>query len=281
LPTPKLALSGNTSADVLGSPAETVIVGTIQGSDGVELATGAEPVDDALEGKLAALLTSLGATGKADEVIRLPTFGKLSSGVVLAAGLGKRDGELKPEQVRRAAGAAARALAGTKRAYSLLSTLDLQAAAEGAVLGAYAFTEYKSDAGRAPIGRVDLAVDDATAKDRKATLKAATAIAEAVCTARDLINTPPTTCTRSPSRPAPKLSARRPASKLRCSTRKRCARPASAVCSASAAVRPACRASSGCTTRGPRLGPRSRWSARASPSTPAASRSSRRPTWTR
>ena len=191
MPTPKLALTGNTSADVLGSPAETVIVGTIQGSDGVELAPGAEPVDDALEGKLAALLTSLGATGKADEVVKLPTFGKLASGVVLAAGLGKREGDIKPEQVRRASGTAARALAGTKRAYSLLSALDLHAAVEGTVLGAYVFTEYKSDAGSAPVGRVDLGVADANAKEGKTTLKAATAIAEAVATARDLINTPP------------------------------------------------------------------------------------------
>jgi leucyl aminopeptidase len=191
LPTPKLALSGNTSADVLGSPADTVIVGTIQGSDGVELAPGAEPVDEALEGKLAALLTSLGATGKADETVKLATFGKLSSDVVLAVGLGKRDGEITPEQVRRASGAAARALAGTKRAYSLLASLDLHAAVEGTVLGAYGFTAYKSDAGSAPIARVDLAVDDANAKERKTTLKAATAIAEAVCTARDLVNTPP------------------------------------------------------------------------------------------
>ena len=191
MPTPKLALSGNTSADVLGSPAEVVIVGTIQGSDGVELAPGTEPVDEALEGKLAALLASVGATGKADEVIKLPTFGKLSAGVVLAAGLGKRDGDVTPEQVRRASGAAARALAGTKRAYSLLAGLDLHAAVEGTVLGAYTFTEYKSDAGSAPVARVDLAVDDAASKDRKTTLKAATAIAEAVCTARDLINTPP------------------------------------------------------------------------------------------
>jgi leucyl aminopeptidase len=194
LPTPKLALSGNESADVLGSPAETVIVGTIQGSDGVELAPGAEPVDAALDGRLVALLASLGAAGKADEVVKLPTFGKLSAGVVLAVGLGKADGSISPEQVRRASGAAARALAGTKRALSLLSTIDLHAAVEGSVLGAYRFTEYFSDAGPAPIGRVDFGVDDvngANAKDRKTTLKAATAIAEAVCTARDLINTPP------------------------------------------------------------------------------------------
>ena len=191
MPTPKLALSGNTSADVLGSPAETVIVGTIQGSDGVELAPGSHPVDEALDGTLAELLTSVGATGKADEVVKLPTFGKLSAGVVLAAGLGKRDGDVTPEQVRRASGAAARALAGTKRALSLLSAIDLHAAVEGTVLGAYVFTEYKSEAGSAPVGRVDLAVDDAAAKDRKTTLKAATAIGEAVCTARDFINTPP------------------------------------------------------------------------------------------
>ncbi|ONI79174.1 leucyl aminopeptidase [Actinosynnema sp. ALI-1.44] len=182
---PKLALSEQAAADIT---ADVVVVGTVQqDGDGFTLAPGADAVDAAFDGSLVDVLTSLGATGKAEEVVKLPTLGKLKAGVVLAVGLGKQDPT--SEQVRRAAGAAARALSGVKRAHNLLSQVDLQAAVEGTVLGAYTFTEYKSDAGDGPVGRVDFAAENS--KENKATLKAATAIAEAVSTARDLINTPP------------------------------------------------------------------------------------------
>lgn len=182
---PKLALSDNAVTDIT---ADVVVIGTVQqDGGGFTLAPGGEAVDAVFDGSLVEVLTSLGATGKAEETVKVPTLGKLKAGVVLAVGLGKADPT--PEQVRRAAGASARALTGVKRAHSFLSLVDLQAAVEGTVLGGYTFTEYKSDAGDGPVGRVDFAA--ANNKDNKATLKAATAIAEAVATARDLINTPP------------------------------------------------------------------------------------------
>ncbi|RSM78953.1 leucyl aminopeptidase [Kibdelosporangium aridum] len=182
---PKLALSDNAVTDIT---ADVVVIGTVQqDGGGFTLAPGGEAVDAVFDGSLVDVLTSLGATGKAEETVKVPTLGKLKAGVVLAVGLGKADPTA--EQVRRAAGASARALTGVKRAHSFLSLVDLQAAIEGTVLGAYTFTEYKSDSGDGPVGRVDFSA--ANNKDNKATLKAATAIAEAVATARDLINTPP------------------------------------------------------------------------------------------
>ena len=111
---------------------------------------------------------------------------------MLAVGLGKEGDAVTPEQVRRAAGAAGRALAGTDRAFVTLSELDLQAAVEGTILGSYVFTAYRSEKGDAPVAKADFASPaDGTAREHKATLKAASSIAEAVLTARDLINTPP------------------------------------------------------------------------------------------
>jgi leucyl aminopeptidase len=188
---PKLAL---TTGKVTEVAADAVVIGTLENGDGVTLAPGSELVDAAFDGGLLAVLGALGATGKADEVVKLPTLGRLGASVVVAVGLGKPDatGLLSAEQVRRASGAAARTLAGTTRAVSTLSTVDLQAAAEGTILGAYAFDSYKSEAGDAPLARVELASPvDGVARDHRNTLKAATAIAEAVATARDLINTPP------------------------------------------------------------------------------------------
>jgi leucyl aminopeptidase len=185
---PKLALSDTA---VTETTADVVVVGTVQQGEGFTLTQGSEALDAAFDGTLVDVLVSLGASGKADEVVKVPTLGKLPAGVVLAVGLGKAgdDGSVTAEQVRRASGSAARALSGVKRAQSLLSIVDLHAAVEGTVLGAYTFTQYKSDAGDSPVARVDLT--GAASKENKATLKASTAIAEAVATARDFINTPP------------------------------------------------------------------------------------------
>jgi leucyl aminopeptidase len=192
--TPKLALTSNDSAALTKLATDVVIVGTVQGPDGPALAPGAAAVDEALGGGLLGELTVLGATGKAEEIVKLPSAGRLSAPVLLAVGLGRPDeaGAVTAEQVRRASGAAARALSGTKRVATTLSAADLLAAVEGSVLGAYQFTEYKSERGDGPVGKFDFTSPlDGDAKAHKTTLKAATAIAEAVNTARDFINTPP------------------------------------------------------------------------------------------
>jgi leucyl aminopeptidase len=192
--TPKLSLTSNQPDEVTSLAADTLVIGTIEGPDGPVLAPGAEAVDAAFDGHLLDLLVTLGAAGKPDEIVKVPTLGKLAAAVVLAAGLGKpgTDGTVSAEQVRRASGAAARALAGTKRAATVLSGIDLAAAVEGTVLGAYKFNRYKSSNGDEPVRRVDLVSPaDGVAKQHRATLKAATAIGEAVTFARDLINTPP------------------------------------------------------------------------------------------
>ncbi len=235
-----------------------------------------------------------GATGKAGDVVKLPTRGATTAPLLVAVGLGKPgplgagnkpatvdDDPPSAEQVRRASGAAARALAGTARAASTLSRLDLAAAAEGTLLGAYTFTAYRSGNGsrRDPLGSMVLLSTDPEAE---ATLRTATAVAEAVSTARDLVNTPPNDLfPESFAARAAELAAEvgvevevlddaaLAAGELRRRARGRTGH------------RPASHGWCGCAGRvGPPRGPRSRWSARASPSTPAGSRSSPRPTWT-
>ena len=190
---PKLALSENSDTALGKTRADVVVIGTLQGEDGLQLAAGAEIADAAFDGSLAEVLGTLGASGKAEEIVKLPTLGKLSAGLVLAVGLGKQtDGAVTAEQVRRAAGAAARALSGTERAFVTLSALDLQATAEGIALGAYVFTDYRSEKGDGPLAKADLVSPaEGTAREHKATLKTATVVAEAVNLTRDLINTPP------------------------------------------------------------------------------------------
>ena len=186
-----LATGSAATADV-----DAVVVGLLAGNGSGDperpaprLAPGADEVDAAFDGELAALLATAGATGKADEVTRIPTRGAITAPLLVAVGLGAAGGDgTGADVVRRAAGAAARALAGTGRAVSTLGRVDLGGAAEGTLLGGYQFTAYKGSTDRAPVGRVDLLAD---AADAEHALRRATATATAVRTARDLINTPP------------------------------------------------------------------------------------------
>ncbi|SHF45882.1 leucyl aminopeptidase [Streptoalloteichus hindustanus] len=187
---PKLAL---TDSDPAGLAVDAVVIGTVQGADGLELAPGAEPIDAAFDGGLLELLRLVGASGRADEVVKVPTRGAVAADLLVAVGLGRvADGQPTAEQVRRASGAAARALTGTAKAVSTLSAIDLSAAAEGSLLGAYSFTSYKSEKGEAALGRVELVTPaEGAGRAHKAAVKTATLVAEAVCVARDFINTAP------------------------------------------------------------------------------------------
>ncbi len=197
------SLSVTTSA-AASLKVDALVVGVAQGPEGLVLAPGAEAAAEALGAPLLGALVGLGATGKAEEVTRLATLGAMGPRTLLAVGLGTTPAKgdaYPPEALRRAAGAATRALAGSAKAALSLTdpeTADadaVRAVAEGALLGAYAFTRYRSaDAGlRAPLAQVQLVLDKAVAKDSgvKAAVRRAEVVCAAVALARDLVNTPP------------------------------------------------------------------------------------------
>ncbi|MFJ6751986.1 leucyl aminopeptidase [Streptomyces sp. NPDC091266] len=188
--------------------ADAVVVGVAKGAKGVVAAPGAEAVDKAFGGKLAAVLETLGASGAEGEVTKLPAADGIKAPVVLAVGLGEapaKDDSYTNEALRRAAGSAARALAGTKKAAFALPLEDAEAAAavsEGALLGAYAFTAYrtngaqakggkKNDAKSAPLAEVAILGGKPRDKEFKAAAERAQALAAEINRARDLINMPP------------------------------------------------------------------------------------------
>jgi leucyl aminopeptidase len=176
--------------------ADALVTGVFQGPDGPVLTLSADETD------LMAALTALGATGKAEEVTKLPTGGRLAAPVVVAVGLGQEPApaEATPaerqaylERLRRAAGAAARDLtAGTPaRARRVAIALpagepdEAEAVALGALLGGYAFRKYRTGAGTP--GDIELTVY--TAHEDAA--RRARILAEAMALVRDLVNTPP------------------------------------------------------------------------------------------
>jgi leucyl aminopeptidase len=186
--TPTLCL---TDAAVTTAAVDALVVGTMSGAEGVQLLPGSEDVDAAFNGALTGLLTVLGARGKADEVIKVPTRGSISAPLLIATGLGAVENQPTSEQVRRAAGAASRALSGTTRAITTLSRTDLSATVEGTALGSYAFTVYRSSNGEGPLGHMELSVPSAHDAGATRDLARAIAIAESVAATRDLVNTPP------------------------------------------------------------------------------------------
>ena len=68
--------------------ADAVVIGVVQGPDGPLLAPGAEDVDAALGGTLAETLSALGATGKAEEITRIASGGRLTAPLIVATGIG-------------------------------------------------------------------------------------------------------------------------------------------------------------------------------------------------
>ncbi|MDT5091256.1 MAG: leucyl aminopeptidase [Mycobacterium sp.] len=138
-------------------------------------------------------LGALGATGAAEQLHRF-VVSSLPVGSVLTVGLGPERDQWAPEKIRRAAGVAARSLDKVEAVITTLSALDLAAAVEGLILGAYRFKEFRS-AKTAPKEEVRLSDITVLAPDTKAPTKAAaaraSAVAAAVATARNLINTPP------------------------------------------------------------------------------------------
>ena len=187
---PELALAGSVS-----KRADVLVIGLTSSDNGPEILFGDGPVDEAVLGELLDTLQAVGATGRSEELTRVPAPAGLPVASVLAVGLGAAD-RIDAEQVRRSAGAAARALTGVTTVATTLSSVDLGAAAEGFALGSYTFTEFRSaksapkDDAR-PATRIELLVPSVRDRAAKAVLARATAIAEAVATAREFVNTPP------------------------------------------------------------------------------------------
>jgi len=179
------------------SPAKTrtdaVVVGVVQDSKGASIAPGGEDVAKAYGRKLSPLLSTLGVTGKAGEVVKVPTTGTITSPLLVLVGLGK---QVDTTAVRRAAGAAARAVTNAANVAIALpaDTPELvRAVTEGYELGGYAFTAYKHDSKKedTAAGEVVLLTSSARKKETVTAFEEARIVVRAVAATRDWVNTPP------------------------------------------------------------------------------------------
>lgn len=177
---------------------EILVVGLAQGTParkGAKASLVIESGDLALDTKsLEEILVDLGATGKADEVIKIPGN---SVRLLLFTGLGKASTSYGHETLRRAAGAAARVLTNQKSATFALpvrNVEDVAATAQGAGLGAYLFNDFRSDESAtsvSPLAAAKIFTPHAAKADYKDVVEEATVITKYTHLTRDLINTPP------------------------------------------------------------------------------------------
>jgi leucyl aminopeptidase len=161
------------------------------------LGPGADAVDAALDGDLAAFMEEANFDGKPGQTLAVPTRGRLRAAAAMLVGVGAFD-EITTDGLRRAAAAVSRKA--TKAPSVATTILDLadgagidrpvaaQAVAEGFVLGSYQFLKYKGDGDASRLAEVDI-IGRSSARV-EAALERGSTIAGAVTWARDMVNEP-------------------------------------------------------------------------------------------
>ena len=170
----------------LSFDADVLVLGVSKEEDGIRL----HGAGDGFAG-LHATLVAVGVTGAEDEVRRVP-FVDASATSIATVGLGS--GPIDANLLRKAAGSAIRQLTGATRvALALPSSSDAEliAVLEGAAIGSYSFTSYRSgtpDPAKLPASTITVLSSTQPTTDA---VGRANAVGRAVNTVRDLVNTPP------------------------------------------------------------------------------------------
>ena len=185
---PTVTVSATLPKKGLGSA--VLIVPVVTGDDDQATVVANPFLDAEAVGEIEVALKALGAKGTSEQVTRV-VVPSLPVASVLAIGLGKPRDEWPADSIRRAAGVAARSLNGTETTITTLSELDVEAAVEGLILGAYRFTDFRSTKTAPKEPGLAKVIALSTAKGAKAAAARAADVAAAVATARDLVNTPP------------------------------------------------------------------------------------------
>ncbi|MEA2580987.1 MAG: leucyl aminopeptidase [Actinomycetota bacterium] len=149
-------------------------------------------------GPLAKSYAAAHLTGKKDENLLIPGASGVAADAILLVGCGRKS-EFTVTAMRRALGRVAPQLARFGSAATTFPTVfgakeaaaAVGAAVEGLILGAYRFTEYKTEKAK-PVLKKAVVLGSArwAAKASSSAVKRAVIIAEAQCWARDLVNTP-------------------------------------------------------------------------------------------
>ncbi len=170
---------------------DLLVLGIAQAAAGPVAASSAALTEEQ-QSALTAAARAIGATGKADEVLRLPgePYGLPP---IMITGLGDHADSYSPETLRRAAGAALRAASSSAVAVALPTGDDVtlvEAAALGTFIGAYRYPGKPAGQTPRPIP-TKLSVLVGATKGLKPAATRAQVIGEAILLTRRLVDTPP------------------------------------------------------------------------------------------
>jgi len=172
--------------------ADALVVGVVKKDGDVTVAPGGEEVAAAFGRSFAATCASLGVKGSVGEVTKLPGGGAVKAPLVVLVGLGDA-GDVTAESIRRAVGSGLRSLTKVETvalAVPADTSARVCAAAEGVLLGGYAFTRYLSDNDTTAPAEAVVLTPLARNKGVQSDVHDAETVCRAVNTARDLVNTP-------------------------------------------------------------------------------------------
>ncbi len=188
---PILTLSAKDPASL---PGDAVVVGLTTSASGPRLAAGTT-LAAPLKARLTAAVGAIGASGEAGSAQRIPAVAGMAARSVLLVGMGAPEQARDAEALRRSAGTASRSLAGLAKAVYAFPAHDAGAAgaiAEGALLGAYAYNQYRTGEGaKRALAAVTVTAAPEVVSAARTAARRARVVAAAVHAARDLINTPP------------------------------------------------------------------------------------------
>jgi leucyl aminopeptidase len=187
MPTPTLSV---TSAAPLTAETDVLVLGVRKTPEGPRLAAEGLGLPEEQTADLEGVLAPLGITGAADELRRIPFAGAAAKSVALV-GLGGSAPDA--DALRYAAGSATRQLRGIANVVLALPVPDdesIAAVLEGAALGAYSFTEYRSSS-LAEDAEAPGSIAVWTPGEAQQLVERAGVIRDAVFLVRDLVNTPP------------------------------------------------------------------------------------------
>jgi leucyl aminopeptidase len=184
------------AASPLDLTADVFVVGVLQGGKTQALSPSLHALDGALGGALSKQAAKEEFTGKRDQMLALPTLGRVPAEKIILIGLGERR-SLGAGEVRTFAAKAARAANGEKAASLALVVPaglegELRAVGEGLELGAYRFTKYLTGERKpkAALASVVVATAGKTRPTAKSQLATGQKIGVAVNLSRDLSNEP-------------------------------------------------------------------------------------------
>ena len=187
------------AGDILATKSDAAILALFEGEKPSGMLAKA---DKALGGAISRAIEQGEFSGKADETLMFRDGKAFPGGPdrLLVVGLGKK-GKFSPDNMRRAAGVSATALRALNLreitaslpdgAGGLDATGSARLWAEGALLGLYTFDRFKApDPKKKELKRLTLLAGRDDEPSAKKGAEAGRKIAEAVCVARDMINTP-------------------------------------------------------------------------------------------